>query len=319
MSLFWKLTWLLALLSGGSELEIAASLGANLASYVCPWGFQTWCPEEGLTLPSPTYLKHPPQYFPPSPAYPVPEEVEAQETEKKQTSVEGLSPWAPSASPMNAASTWIGSPSCSANKPHFLSHRTQVRFEKPAAMQVTWLTTDAESGSPRYSTPPLYAPAKYNFEQGAIYRLKLTDIRNRPDGFAVYPSLEIVPSTESTSEFLAHNYLPLELTDEDFDLVVDGNYVVKVIYLPDGRYGEARPKTISSHRLEAGVDPIAEAQRRGNILAVIRLGTIDGEAPGAPPLDSDQPQVPQTGAATIPCVPVCRPPSQPSPAELDRP
>jgi hypothetical protein len=42
-------------------------------------GCQTWNPEAGLTLPSPHYLRHPPQYFPPSPQYPLPRETAALE------------------------------------------------------------------------------------------------------------------------------------------------------------------------------------------------------------------------------------------------
>src|SRR5262249_3319738 len=137
-------------------------------------------------------------------------------------------------------------------------------------------TKDAD-GRPGYAKTPLHVPARHNFAQGAIYQLKLTNISRRPDGFTVYPTLEVVPATEHTSEFLAHNYVPVAFCDEDFDRVVDGQYVVKVIYLADSKQGEARTETITSHQLEAGVDPIAEAQRRGSILAVIRLGTIDRE------------------------------------------
>jgi len=38
-------------------------------------GCQTWVPEAGLTLPSPHYLRHPPQYIPPSPPFPLPNEL----------------------------------------------------------------------------------------------------------------------------------------------------------------------------------------------------------------------------------------------------
>jgi hypothetical protein len=38
-------------------------------------GCQTWVPEIGMTLPSPNYLKHQPQYIPPSPPYPLPREL----------------------------------------------------------------------------------------------------------------------------------------------------------------------------------------------------------------------------------------------------
>jgi hypothetical protein len=42
-------------------------------------GCQTWVPEAGLTLPSPEYLRHQPQFFPPSPPYPLPRELQSLE------------------------------------------------------------------------------------------------------------------------------------------------------------------------------------------------------------------------------------------------
>jgi hypothetical protein len=40
-------------------------------------GCQTWM--AGMTLPSPHYLEHPPQYIPPSPPFPLPRELASQE------------------------------------------------------------------------------------------------------------------------------------------------------------------------------------------------------------------------------------------------
>jgi hypothetical protein len=42
-------------------------------------GCQTWVPEAGLTLPSGHYLKHPPQYIPPSSDFPLSRELAHQE------------------------------------------------------------------------------------------------------------------------------------------------------------------------------------------------------------------------------------------------
>ncbi len=47
----------------------AASFALGLAS-----GCQTWVPEACLTLPAPRYLRHLPQYIPPSPQFPLPKE-----------------------------------------------------------------------------------------------------------------------------------------------------------------------------------------------------------------------------------------------------
>ena len=117
---------------------------------------------------------------------------------------------------------------------------------------------------------------------GAIYRLKLTNIPGRP-GVELYPTLEIGPPTPRTEAYLAHNAIPVQFTEEDFDQVLSGNFVTKVIYLPDPEFQElalAGVETLVSTRLDPGVDPIVEADRRGAILAIIRIGNKDLEVPG---------------------------------------
>lgn len=47
-------------------------------------GCQTWVPEACITLPSPHYLRHAPQYFPPSPPYPLPKELSSLEEAVKK-------------------------------------------------------------------------------------------------------------------------------------------------------------------------------------------------------------------------------------------
>jgi hypothetical protein len=47
-------------------------------------GCQTYHPETGLTLPTGHYLRHLPQYFPPTPPYPLPRETAALEAASQQ-------------------------------------------------------------------------------------------------------------------------------------------------------------------------------------------------------------------------------------------
>jgi len=66
--------------------------------------------------------------------------------------------------------------------------------------------------------------------------------------------------------------------------VMAGNFVTKVVYLPDPEFQElalAGVDTLVSTRLDPGVDPITEADRRGVILAIVRLGNKDVELPGS--------------------------------------
>jgi hypothetical protein len=51
---------------------VLAGLGLSLLTTV---GCQTWIPEAGVTMPSAEWLLHPPQFFPPSPPFPLPREL----------------------------------------------------------------------------------------------------------------------------------------------------------------------------------------------------------------------------------------------------
>lgn len=166
--------------------------------------------------------------------------------------------------------------------------RTEVRFVEPAGMKISWFAPGPD-GKPSFNAQYLESPGRYNFLQAAIYRLKLSEIPNRP-GLELYPTLEVVPSTGKTNTFIAHSSVPVSFTEEDFQQVAAGNFVVKVVYLPDPQFQDLASAggldEVVSSRLEPGVDPIAEAQRRGSILLIARLGNIDLEAPNTPAMDA---------------------------------
>lgn len=155
---------------------------------------------------------------------------------------------------------------------------SQIAFVGPEGMSVTWDV----SAPGAFDSQALTCPARYNFPQGAIYRLKMSNVPGRP-GAELYPTLEVGPAVPRTEAFLAHNAIPVQFTPEDFDQVQSGNFVTKVIYLPDPEFQElalAGVDTLVSTRLDPGVDPIVEADRRGAILAIVRLGNKDLQAPG---------------------------------------
>ena len=159
-----------------------------------------------------------------------------------------------------------------------ISQNVQVLFDKPEMMNVAWDVT----GIGRYDSIPMVVPGRQNFMQGGIYRLKISNIEGRP-GVELYPTLEIGRASRRTSAYLAHSAIPIQFTQEDFDQVAAANYVTKVIYVPDPEFQElalAGVDTLVSTRLDPGVDPITEADRRGSILAIIRMGNKDLEVPG---------------------------------------
>lgn len=168
--------------------------------------------------------------------------------------------------------------------------RTSVKFTGPAGMKVTWQLPNGEFNS---EANGLTAPKEYNFVQGQVYRLRLTQVLPNHPGKSFYPTLELTPGNPKTLTFLAHSSVPLTFTNEDFDQAVAGNLVVKVIYLPDRDNQDfatvAGAEELVSTRLEPGADPVAEAQRRGTILLIVRLGNIDLENRASPAMNAPPP------------------------------
>lgn len=213
----------------------------------------------------------------------------------------------------------IGAPGSGMYPPMYANQRTSIRFANPAGMNITW----QGPGGAFVEPVPLQAPARYNFPQGNIYRLRISGIPNRP-GKVYYPTLEVYPATPHTVTFLSHNTVPVSFTDEDIEQANAGNLVTKVVYLPFPQFqdlvAQAGAEEVVSTRLEPGINPVDEANRRGTILAVVRLGNIDLQDPNTPAMDVPGGIMPggpvlPPGAAPLPGgAPVVPPGAMPPPA-----
>lgn len=160
-----------------------------------------------------------------------------------------------------------------------LGASVQVLFNRPDGMEIHYDVI----GDGGFGSEPLYVPGRLEFPQGGIYRLKLTNIQGR-EGVELYPTIEVANGTPRTAAYLAHNAIPVQFTTDDFEQVLSGNFVTKVIYLPDPEFqGDALVgvDVLVSNRLDPGLDPIVEADRRGSILGIVRLGNKDIEMSGA--------------------------------------
>ncbi|MDO4586688.1 MAG: hypothetical protein Q4C95_05240 [Planctomycetia bacterium] len=178
----------------------------------------------------------------------------------------------------------------------------QILFQGADGLEINWDT--AVLGG--FDSEPFFVPGVQNFQMGKIYRLRLTNLPNRP-GVVLYPTLEVAPVTPRTSAYLDHNAIPVAFTDNDFDQVVDGqNFVTKVIFLPSPEFQNLAiaggVDTIVNTQLPAGADPIVEAQNRGAILAIVRIGNKDLSLPPTNPsaafgaeMSGSVPQLPISG------------------------
>ena len=149
----------------------------------------------------------------------------------------------------------------------------QAIFNNPDGMQID-LDTQL-NGS--YAGQTLITPARHDFQvgiNGSMMRMKLSSIPGH-EAVELFPTIEVAPINPRTAAYLDHNAVPIQFTNEDFDQVATGNYVTKVIYLPDPEFQDlalANVETLVSTRLDPGDDPIVEADRRGSIMAIIRMG-----------------------------------------------
>ena len=173
--------------------------------------------------------------------------------------------------------------------------RTAIKFIGNA--KVTWYANGT------YVEPGLSMPAEYNFVQGNIYSLKISGIASKP-GKVYYPTLEVAAATPKSLTFLDHGTVPVSFTDEDLARVDSGNLVTKVIYLPDSLYQDVTAvggaEEVVSTQLDPGADPVVEANRRGTILAIIRVGNINRENPNSPAKDAPPTGVPNMTPAAPP-------------------
>jgi hypothetical protein len=158
----------------------------------------------------------------------------------------------------------------------------QILFNQPEGMEVQYDVI----GDGTFNSQPLHVPGRVEFPLGGIYRLKLSKIQgdDRFVGIELYPTIEIAGANPRTAAYLAHNAIPVTFSVvDDLPQVLAGNFVTKVIYLPDPEFqGDALigVDVLVSNRIDPGQDPIAEADRRGSILAIIRIGNKDIEMSG---------------------------------------
>jgi len=105
----------------------------------------------------------------------------------------------------------------------------QVRFVGPTA---GGLRVDYQAGREgRFTGRPLVTPARLDFPQPGVYRLKLTHIPGH-EAATFYPTLELVPMSPGTAVFLAHSSIVVEFTDRDFAEAAAGKLVTRVLYMP---------------------------------------------------------------------------------------
>ncbi|MBC7819984.1 MAG: M48 family metalloprotease, partial [Planctomycetaceae bacterium] len=157
--------------------------------------------------------------------------------------------------------------------------RARFQFIEPRGATLQWEVSESRK-QPRSASVTL--PSMLDFATGEFVQLRLAYQRGKP-GADIVASLQILPSTPATTPIFAEYVIPLEFSTFDLDEVSTGQRVTKAVYLPDARFREGSTailETLSATRLDAGITPTGEAQRRGVLLAVLIVGSADRESSG---------------------------------------
>lgn len=143
----------------------------------------------------------------------------------------------------------------------------QVSFRAPQGTQVTCQPVGADESV-------IQLPAEFDVSTGTTLPFRLSDIPNHA-GLELAGTIEIAPISAQAKTYLQHNAIPIAVTNEDLDQAASGNLVTKVIYLPrpeDQELAVVGTESVVSTRLDPGVNPVTAAERRGHVLAILRLG-----------------------------------------------
>jgi hypothetical protein len=118
------------------------------------------------------------------------------------------------------------------------------------------------------------APRRAGLLIGAVYRLRVTNIR-LAEGAEVFPTIEIIDRLYAPTDQQHRFPIPVDITEDDLKLAIDGKFVTRVIYLEDPRQAlPAREDAQLVNWFEAapGQDPLAVADSLGRPVAILRLG-----------------------------------------------
>ena len=142
-----------------------------------------------------------------------------------------------------------------------------VEIKAPPGALVS-LAADAQFGKAQA------APVRVGLLIGQVYRLRVIKIPRHP-GREVFPTVEPIDRLYTPPGQQHRFAIPVELTQEDLELALDGKFITRVIYLEDPRNAlpvRDDPKAQNWFEAGPGRDPLAIADVLGRPVAILRLG-----------------------------------------------
>ena len=117
--------------------------------------------------------------------------------------------------------------------------------------------------------------AKAGLLIGAVYRFRVTQIPGHP-GFEIYPTVEVINRLYPPEGLEGKFPIPVDVTQEELELALDGKLVTRVIYLEDPEYALPIAQRGTDQRvfdISPRDDPLHVADRLGRPMAILRIGS----------------------------------------------
>lgn len=118
------------------------------------------------------------------------------------------------------------------------------------------------------------APMKAGLLVGAVYRLRITNLPDRP-GAELFPTIEVINRLRPPPGQEARFPIPVELSADEIEFALQGKMVTRVIYLeaPDSAIPVVDdPKRQFNFEVGPTENPLEVADRLGRPMAILRLG-----------------------------------------------
>jgi hypothetical protein len=110
---------------------------------------------------------------------------------------------------------------------------------------------------------------------GHVYRLRVSNIELR-EGEEVFPTIEVIDRLYPPPGLAARFPIPIELTQEEVEMALEGKYVLRVIYIEEPRTAMPVRDIPGKQRfvdIGTGDDAMETADRLGRPVAILRMGS----------------------------------------------
>lgn len=152
--------------------------------------------------------------------------------------------------------------------PHLRGYFQPVQILLPRGVRAS-LSVDGQFD------PPRRGPVLAGMQVGEVYPLKISSIPFS-EGLEVYPTIELINRIYPPAGQELHFPIPVQVTREELEIALSGNFVTRVIYLEDPQTALAFRDEADQQRyyeVSTDQDPLRIADRLGRPVAILRMGS----------------------------------------------